>query len=97
MTSKEKKIKALLQLFSVESRIDELNRSKTYYNTQSVYRNRLTALEEQKEKLEDILEGKDTETKTFKFTVKVPEKEFETDWDEDKVIQYLKREHFERS
>jgi hypothetical protein len=96
--SKERKLKAFLQLVSVQGRIAELKRSKTYYSSSNIYRNRLTALEEEELRLTDIVE--DTEKKdkeTFKLTFRVPENLFKGKHDDEDVIQYLKREYLVKS
>ena len=91
MTSKDKKLKAIIELVSVQSRIDELKRSKTYLSTSSYYRNRLTQLEDKEEKLQQILEGKETEE--IKLVFHVPESVFKNKTKEEDFVQFLKREY----
>ena len=93
MTNKERKLKAILELVSVQARIEELKRSKTYLSSSVYYRNRLTQLQEKEEKLQDIVDGKN-ETDEIKLTFHVPESLFKgvTTKDPGDIVQYLKRE-----
>jgi hypothetical protein len=95
--SKEKQIELALELFAVNNRISELKRSKTYFTSSSIYNNRLRVLETEKSELKRLLKDKETEVKKVKFTINVDEKDFSDDWDEEKIVQYLKRSHLERS
>jgi hypothetical protein len=77
MNYKEKRIKAIVDKAIVEARIDELKRSKTYYTSQTVYRNRLLQLEDKLETLSDFLgEDEESETLKVKLTARVPEDMF---------------------
>jgi hypothetical protein len=101
MTSKEKKLKAAIELALVGARIDELKRSRSYYINSSAYRSRLTQLEEKAEKLRDILEGvEDTKTEVFKLSFELPEELFSgksvRETEPEEILQYLKREFLVR-
>lgn len=96
MTSKDKKLKAILELVSVQGRIDELKRSKTYFSSSTYYRNRLTTLQNKEEVLNDIIEGKDKDdVEELKFTLhfNIPEGDLKDKRDPEDFIQYLKREY----
>jgi len=92
MTSKDKKLKAIIELVSVQSRIDELKRSKTYLSTSSYYRNRLTQLEDKEEKLQEVIDGKES-VDEIKLVFHVPESVFKGKTKEEDFVQYLKREY----
>lgn len=93
MSNKDKKLKAILELVAVQSRIEELKRSKTYLTSSTYYRNRLTQLEEKEEKLQDFIEGKE-ETEEIKLIFHVPEGVIRSkSKDPEDFIQFLKREY----
>lgn len=94
MTSKERKLKATLELVSVQGRIDELKRFKSYSNSSSYIRSRLTQLEEKEEKLLDIIE--DREKEEVKFVFHLPEDLFKSSKEPKDLIQYLRREFLVR-
>jgi hypothetical protein len=97
MTSKEKKIKAFVELSNVQCRIDELKRSKTYLSSSTYYHRRLLALEEKRDELMNVLEGNTEEEKSIRLVFRVPDNCFKSDSKPDEIIQYLKREYLERS
>lgn len=91
MTSKEKKLKAILELATVQARIDELERSKSYVSSSVYYRNRLTALQEKEEQLVNIIEGKEVEE--VKLVFRVPESLLKVGVKEpEDFVQFFKRE-----
>ena len=91
MNNKEKKLKAIIELAIVESRIDELKRGRSYSSNSTYYRNRLNVLEDKKEKLQGTVEGEESEE--IKLVFHVPENLVKADRSPDKVLQYLKREY----
>jgi hypothetical protein len=97
MTSKEKKLKAAIELAIVGARIDELKRSRSYYINATAYRSRLTQLEEKAEKLRDTLAGVDRNVDEVKLVFRLPEELFsgESVREPEDIIQFLKREYLE--
>jgi len=93
--SKDQKVKAIVELAIIEARINELERSKTYNNSLTYYRNRLTTLTDKADKLRNQLEGND-ETEEIKLVFSIPaggfrlnkEKPVKTDF-----LQFLKKEY----
>jgi hypothetical protein len=102
MNYKEKRIKAIVDKAVVEARIDELKRSKTYYTSNTAYRNRLLQLEDKLENLNDFLgEEEESETVKIKAVVRVPEETFRRARTEGLTgpdfVQYLVKEGLEIS
>lgn len=93
MTSKDKKLKLVLELVFLLGRIDELKNSKTYLSSSAYYRRRLTALEDKVETLRDKLEDKD-DVDEIKLTFNLSEDLFKSCKEPADIIQYLKRENF---
>jgi hypothetical protein len=92
MTSKEKKIKAIVGLAVVDGRIDELKRSKYYLNGSTYYKNRLRQLEDKADNLQSIVDG-DEDVENIKLTFRIPEEKILGSRREpEDIIQYLKRE-----
>ena len=92
MTSKDKKLKAIIELLAVQARIEELKRSKSYLTSSTYYRNRLTTLEDKALELQNVVDGKEIEE--VKFVFHVPESSFlnkRTKEPED-FLQFFKRE-----
>jgi hypothetical protein len=94
--SKEKVLKAYLKSLRIQGRIDELKETRSYHNSQVIYRKRLTALEDQLEELNAIVNGEEeVETKKITVTVTgVDKHDFDNDRYPEKLIQLLKREKF---
>lgn len=90
MTSKEKKLKTIIELVAVTSRIEELKRSKSYLSGTVYYRNRLTVLEEKAEKLQDVIDGRETEKLELVF--QVPESLLLGKREPEDLLQFFKRE-----
>ena len=93
MTSKERKLKEIIELVAVQARIEELQRTKSYCTSSTYYRNRLTQLEEKALKLQEVIEGKETEE--VKFIFHVPESLFTgktTRKEPEDFMQFFKRE-----
>lgn len=90
MTQKEKKLKAIIELATVEARINELERSKTYLTSSTFYRNRLRVLNEKAEQLRDIIEGR--EAQEVRLVFHVPEVLFKGNEKPENILQYMKKE-----
>ena len=92
MTSKDKKLKAIIELLAVQARIEELKRSKSYLTSKIYYRNRLTTLEEKALELQNLLEGKETEE--VKFVFHIPESSLlgKSAREPEDFLQFFKRE-----
>lgn len=98
MTSKEKKLKAIIELVNVQGRIEELERTKSYMTSATYYRNRLTALEEKAEKLQNVIDGKD-EVEEVKIVLRVPAESTEkvrrfSLSNPEEILQFFKTEKF---
>ena len=93
MTSKERKLKAIIELAVVQGRIQELNRTKSYLTNSAYYRKRLAVLEETADKLQDVLDNK--EKKEVRLTFSLPKSVFagKTVNEPSDIIQFLKREY----
>jgi len=96
MNKKEKILTATIELLVVNARIDELKRSKTYLagSTSTYFRNRLIALENNREKLEDVVnDTKTNESQEIRLVFNVPESLLSTKTEKkEDILQYLKKE-----
>jgi hypothetical protein len=96
MSSKDKKVKLIIELAIVEARISELERTKTYLNSLTYYRNRLTTLTDTAEKLRRELDGHD-ETQSVKLVFELPAGIFGKELKEKRTpvdfLQFMKKEY----